>query len=152
MNSNANNDILRRALQRRAERMAPAPGWEKRVLAETPAPRRRQWLKWLTIPAAAAAVIAIAIGMPEPAQQIEPMQATQEIIAEAPAAVAEPEPAPEPARAPHPAPVQAETTVEPDNEAAIAEAMLAKYDAQRVDIDAEISVIDEIEALLYAYK
>lgn len=81
MNSNENNDMLRAALQRRAERMAPAKGWEQRVIAETTGRQRRRWLKWPAISGAAAAVAAIVIALLTPNTSEPPTPEQQPVIA-----------------------------------------------------------------------
>lgn len=81
MNSNENNDMLQAALQRRAERMAPAKGWEQRVIAETTGRQRRRWLKWPAISGAAAAVAAIVIALLTPNASEPPTPEQQPVIA-----------------------------------------------------------------------
>lgn len=83
MNSNGNNDdMLRAALQRRAERMAPAKGWEERVLAESAKPRRRFRPIWLAIPGAVAAVAAVVIALLMPSAPEIPITRSEMLIAE----------------------------------------------------------------------
>lgn len=153
MNSNVNNDILRQALQRRAERMAPAKGWEDRVLAEMATPRRRFRLKWLSIPAAAA-VIAFVVTLYMPSNRtttIEPTITFHITIAQAPAPLIiekEIKPDHKPEKAERPTPVQTEI----ENSENLAAEMMAKFDAQRIEVDDELSVLEEIEVLLCAYQ
>ena len=142
--------MLRQALQRRAERMAPAKGWEERVLGEMAAPQRRFRLKWLSTAAAAAAVIAIAFTLDMPTDM--PTE---------PTAAGAPTVAPSLTIAEAPAPIKIETAVKPEAAPVIITvesedmedaALLAKYDALEIEVEDELSVSQEIEELLYAYK
>ena len=154
MNSNGNNDMLRQALQRRAERMAPAKGWEERVLGEMAAPQRRFRLKWLSTAAAAAAAIAIAFTLDMPTDMPSDMPSE-------PTAAIAPTGAPSLTIAEAPAPIKIETAVKPkaapviitvESEDMEDAALLAKYDALEIEVEDELSVSQEIEELLYAYK
>lgn len=144
---------MRQALQRRAERMAPAEGWEDRVLAEMATPRRRFRLQWLSIPAAAA-VIAIVVTLYMPSERstaIEPAIPSQITIAQAPAPLIiekEIKSDHKPVKAERRTPVQTEI----QNSEILAEEMMAKFDAQRIEVDDELSVMEEIEVLLCAYQ
>lgn len=155
MNSKITDDQLRAALKRRTERMAPAKGWEERILAKTATPRRRFKLKWLMIPGVAAAVAAVLVALFIPSAPSAP---ESERPRKQPLAATPHQPAPEKKIAvvtvekstPPPAPevqrhvkVEKETPTSPD---------IYAFEPESIEIDEEMSILQEIDALLYAYN
>lgn len=139
--------MLRAALQRRTERMMPTKGWEERVLAETTVqPRRRFRIKWLAIPAAAA-VAAVALTWPDVPAPVEPSSPVKLLIAEAPQPLEfNPPTNPPQIKTQHSHPTPPPTIQE------TYAVSFAEFEIPRIEVDEELTVMQEIEALLYAYN